>query len=67
MKIHSLQEAITKLTASDKERLTYAFENGFSQVAFLDDGYFVAVHSNVPAIEANGAWAFGQTPQKGQQ
>jgi hypothetical protein len=65
MKITNLNEAIQLLSSSDLARLTYAFENGFSQVVFLDKGYFVAVHSNVPAIEINGAWKFGQTPQKG--
>jgi hypothetical protein len=65
MKITNLNEAINSLKPADLVRLTYAFENGFSQVVFLDKGYFVAVHSNVPAIEINGAWKFGQTPQKG--
>lgn len=64
MKIKSLDEAVKLLKPDDLARLTYAFDNGFSQVAFLDSGYFVAVHSNVPALESKGAWKFGQTPQK---
>lgn len=66
MNIKSLDEAVKLLKPDDLARLTYALENGFSQVVFLDKGYFVAVHSNVPALESNGVWKFGQTPQKGQ-
>ena len=63
MIINSLDDAIKTLSRDDLSTLTYAFDNGFSHTVFLNDGYFVAVHSSVPAIEANGAWKFGQTPK----
>jgi hypothetical protein len=64
MEIKTLEEAIKLLSSDSLAMLTYAFDNGYSQVAFLPDGYFVAVHSNVLALETKGAWKFGQTPQK---
>ena len=66
MEIKTLEEAIKLLKPDDLDMLTYAFNNGYSQVVFLPDNYFVAVHSNVPALETKGAWKFGQTPQKGE-
>jgi hypothetical protein len=66
VKIKTLEEAVKLLSSDSLAMLTYAFDNGYSQVAFLPDGYFVAVHSNVPALEIKGAWKFGQTPQKGE-
>ena len=65
MKVLTLEEAVKLLPPEDLARLTYALEQGFSEVAFLENGFFVAVHSNVPALEEKGAWKFGQTPQKG--
>jgi hypothetical protein len=66
MNIKNLDDAIKLLKPDDLAMLTYAFDNDYSQVAFLPDGYFVAVHSNVLALETKGAWKFGQTPQKGE-
>lgn len=63
MKINTLNEAIGQLTHTDLTALTYAFENGCSHVVFLENGYFIAVHSNVPALEKHGAWTFGQMPK----
>jgi len=60
----TLNDAVKLLKPNDLVQLTYAFENGFSQVVFLDNGYFVSVHSNVPAIEKQGVWSLGQIPQK---
>lgn len=56
----TLREALKQLTPDQYSQLLYAFDEGISSTVYIDDGYWVAVYSNAPAIDKKNNWSFGR-------